>query len=1547
MKKLQAFFLLVAMVLMGYSASLRAEDIDIYVDNSTNDAVPNVLFIMDNGANFSASANGTGCTAYGDGSGEAPSLGSAKASSILQCALVNAINALPNGAVNIGVALSNASNFGETQATTDTTQGGYHERCNASGTGGCIIRKLMLMNATNKASLIKFVKGWKDSGSSTADGFNVKVNTATPGTVMQEAWAYYNGKTGMSNEVYASSVLAGGCQRNFIIYIGNTEKDPANEGNPSPATALAAGQVGATDAQKVGITGTVKFNPPVCGTTTSHTLITGNNWADEWARLMYQQDGGAVGNENAQNIISYSIGILGSANNCSAETLGLMSSIAAQGGGKFFQTSNTTDLTAALSAVLNEVQAVNSVFSSASLPVSVNAEGTFLNQIYLGMFRPDSSGAPRWMGNLKQYQLVKNSQGNFVMGDSAGNPALSSSGTGFLAPDAVSYWTYKDVALLPDSAGGFFKNMDATKLGVLQSTYDSADGEVVEKGGVAQQLRKENLVSTFTGAAGTTANPRRLFTYCPGLTCSSALTDPTNEFSTNNSEIPATAFGSSTNLKINSIVRTGTTALVTTNGNHGFAAGSVVTISNATPSDYNVTQTLTAGNINSATTFTITGLNDNPPQTTTGTYRVATPGPSPASVTSITRPGSGTSNTEVATLTTSAAHGLLGTDDITVSGANQSKYNFSGVPGSASGSTITFDVTISPPATALNTYTVSFPSASYPNLSSKGVTVVKDAADNTKAKVTLSGSTAHGLWAGAPIKLSGNNKINGSWYVTSVFDASSFFITKSSGNFNSLSNSGESGTLDLDTTGKTVTLARTGNGNSATATGTISVSGGDANWFGTGSGTNAVVANTTTRYLTITKTATATGNTANESAYEQSSVLATCRNSTCTSFTYTIATDPPVAATTSTSMTVGQSSLFFADLPAGSITRTAGSTTATVSNVTSGIFTSGQSVTISATGSPVSSESAYTGTWTITCPTVACTSFTISGVTLTPAATASGNMSVYSASSPPDRDTVIKWVRGLDNQADETGPGGSVTVRPSVHGDVLHSRPVVINYGDTRGIIVYYGANDGVFRAVNANQTAAIGSVPAGGELWGLVMKEHYNQLNRLRLNSPEVKFPQTILSTAQPKDYFTDGPTGVYQIYKADGSIDRAIIYLTMRRGGRTMYAVDVTTPTAPTVLWKIDNGTTGFEELGQTWSRPRLTLLQRGNTSNKSTPVLIFGGGYDSAEDSEPPTASSMGRGVYVVNALDGALVWSATPSCAGATDSATCKHTPTMTHSVPSDIRFIDRDANGYTDKLYFGDMGGNVWRADVSTDLTTAWTVTKLAALGCDSGPCSSGTTPRKFFFPPEVLTIKDVGATGSYDAVFIASGDREHPLRNLATGSAYNVSDKAFMIRDTGTTLGTAATSGVTMSTGLFNATSTAYDGSLNGFYITFATGEKAVNAPLTVNGKAFFATNRPVDRTNSCAANLGEAKAYAVSPFTAAVDTNVLAGGGLPPGAVTGLVTVTNADGTSSTTRLCIGCGGVGGDAGAARPANVGGLENTPPVVTIDKNLKRTYWYKK
>ena len=1516
MKKLNAFLLVFAILMMGFSAGLRAEDTDIYVDNSTNDAAPNILFVMDNGANADAAVSGGGCSAY-SGTTVAPSLG-VKAFGVLQCALVDAINALPDtGAVNIGLMVSNASGY----ATDVRNPGdaGYHEICNTA-VGGCLVRKLMVMNAANKASLVAFIKSWTAAGQNSASSFNIKVNTATQATAMQEAWAYLSGKIGMSGTSYGTDLLTAGCQKNFVIYIGNTDKNPANESNPSPydsTNALTSAQVGATAAQLVPITGAIKFNPAVCTATSSPIA---DSWADEWARFMYQKDGGTATQVGAQNITTYTIGI--NSPSCLATSAALLSSMANNGGGKYFSTSTVAEVSAALAAVLNEVQAVNSVFSSASLPVSVNAEGSYLNQIYLGMFRPDATGAPRWLGNLKQYQLIKNSSGNLVLGDAAGNGAISSAGTGFISPNAVSFWTNKNTAAAPDSTGGFYVN---DLKGVPASPFDSPDGEVVEKGGVAQELRLEGLTADFSTTAGSSTNPRRMYTYCPsGNTCNPLLTDSSNVFSTSNTGIASTAFGTSSSLRIASIVRTGTTALVTTTGNHGYSSGTSVTISNVTPAEYNVTQAVT---VNSPQTFTIIGLGDFPTTAAVGTYKVSSVGPSPASIVSITRSTTGT-NTETATVTTSSPHGFTVASNVSVGGASPTAYNYSGLPTAVpSSTTFTFPVTIDPPSSTVNTYQATVSPTSYPAMT---LTALAKSSGNVAGTT----SSAHGFWIGQSVKVAGTGTgaFDGIYTILTVptlttFTANPGFTLGNPGAFTA-------GTIASDPTPQTVTLTRAGTTSAATATAT----GAPVNFFGAATGA--------TRDVNITQFS---GTATNESAYVKSNVTVTCITATCTSFTYPVTTSPSVSA--SGTMTAA---LILVSSSVSSITRTfstSGTATATVSGITAGAFVNGQTVSISPSGTVMSGEAAYVGSWAIAC-TAPCTSFTFGPIVLTPTPTGSGStMQAYSGSTPPDKNLIVRWVRGEDNYGDEKGPGGAITVRPSIHGDVLHSRPLVVNYGDSRGIVVFYGSNDGVYHAVNGNQTAALGSVPAGDELWGLVLQEQYGQFNRMRVNAPEIKFPSTILATAKPKDYFVDGPTGAYQKLRADGTIDKAYIFLTMRRGGRFMYAIDVSTPTAPVVLWKIDSNTAGFQELGQTWSRPRVTLMQGGGSTMATTPVLVFGAGYDAAEDSEPPGTDTMGRGIFVVDATTGALIWSANASCV---TSGTCLNVPGMKYAIPSDIGFVDRDLDGKTDKMYFGDLGGNIWRADVSDPNTNNWSVTKLAALGCATGACSAGTTPRKFFFPPSVLTVKAAGASGSYDLVSLASGDREHPLKNTAAGSAYNVSDEFFTILDLGTSIGTPVTSNVTMAA-LFNATSTEYNGSLKGFYINFSLGEKAVNAPLAVNGSIFFATNRPVDRSQTCASNLGEAKAYAVSPFLGTTTTNILQGGGLAPSAVSGYITVGGKE-----EGFCIGCGvnppplpgppcsaGVASCAPPPPPPCLSVLDNCLNPPNIPKNMKRTYWYKK
>ena len=97
----------------------------------------------------------------------------------------------------------------------------------------------------------------------------------------------------------------------------------------------------------------------------------------------------------------------------------------------------------------------------------------------------------------------------------------------------------------------------------------------------------------------------------------------------------------------------------------------------------------------------------------------------------------------------------------------------------------------------------------------------------------------------------------------------------------------------------------------------------------------------------------------------------------------------------------------------------------------------------------------------------------------------------------------------------------------------------------------------------------------------------------------------------------------------------DKVYLYVAMRRGGRILYALDVTTPLAPTFLWKKTQ--TDIPALGQTWSEPKVAKI-KGNTN----PVIIMGAGYDAAaEDISPQGATTMGNAVLVLDAFTGVVL------------------------------------------------------------------------------------------------------------------------------------------------------------------------------------------------------------------------------------------------------------------------------------------------------------------
>ncbi len=1342
------YFRILLLCLLGLSSLSRAEDIDLYSANAVNTGVPNVLLVLDNAANFSASAGN--CT-YVDGS--TPSL-NGTAGGIEQCAIYNVVSGLPAGAVNLGLMAYNANNMRDIN----------NANCGGSN-GGCLMQPLALMSGTAKTNFLAWVKSWKTTGGA-GDGY-IKANGEATGATMQEAWAYYAGRTGLSGRSYAGVQPTAGCQKNFVIFIGNAFDNsgtPGDGGSTSPQSALASAP-GVTSLQLANITipsasyGTSSFS---CGAYTmkSHTDPSGL-YADEWARYMYQTDlYGSL--DESQGITTYTVGLLGTS--CKPDFPALLTSMAKVGGGKYFATSSYDEIASAILKILNEIQAVNSVFSSASLPVSVNAQGTYLNQIFLGMFRPDASANPRWIGNLKQYEFMLSypdptkpdpNTATLQLADSVGASAISTT-TGFITPGDISFWTSKDTSKAPDSTGGFYVN-DQRGAGL---GFDSPDGELVEKGGAAQQSRLQNLTADFAATAASSSNPRRLYTYCPsGSGCVAALTDSSNAFSVSNINIGASAFGTSNAIKINSMIRTGSSALVTTAGNHGFVVGSTVTIAGATPSVYNVTQTLTAANAPSGNTFSITGLNDYPNNPSLGTYTASLYNASGALSSTASRSTSTPGATETVTVTTSAPHGYLAGDKVTLSGLNASDgsnlYGASVISVVAPGtSTFSYSIPIYPVSPSVNAYqAVLVPD--YTNLMITSIT-------GSAGTYTVTTNGSHRLHTGQTIAISGivtgvittgNNKnywnnLNGTFVVQGL-TASNKFTISIGGNQAPTAWSGTEAKLNPSTAAQAIAvggISRLNSSGSTTATATVTAS----NWFG-----NDPYDSSYKPTVSITKVS---GAGANESAYAYTGKV-TC-TAPCTSLSYTIATTPPVQASAASGQTITVSlQAATSSIAAGKIARdVSGNVTATCSATCPFPFVTGDKVVIqSLTGPSSGDETAYAGTWPITCSSGSCTSFSYGPVTLTPATQATGNMTVSSSSGGPDASTLIKWVRGQDNFGDELGPGGSVTVRPSIHGDVLHSRPAVINYGDSRGVVVYYGANDGVYRAVNGSQDTALSTldssgasvtVPPGGELWGLILPEHFSALNRQRINTPELKLSTSVLTTALPKDYFVDGSPGVYQKLNADGSTYAAYLFLTMRRGGRFIYALDVTTPTTPRVLWKISSTDAGFEEMGQSWSRPRVTLV-RGYTN----PVLVFGAGYDPAEDAEPPAADTMGRGIFVVDAVTGARVWSAgfsagsSTACTGSATQAACA-VAGMNWAIPADISFVDRNNDGKTDRFYAADTGGNVWRVDLEPDAGNTpdkWQVSKLAALGCSTGVCTGGATPRKFFFPPNVVSV---GVTGN-------------------------------------------------------------------------------------------------------------------------------------------------------------------------------------------------------
>ncbi|USA52346.1 PilC/PilY family type IV pilus protein [Acinetobacter sp. C32I] len=268
----------------------------------------------------------------------------------------------------------------------------------------------------------------------------------------------------------------------------------------------------------------------------------------------------------------------------------------------------------------------------------------------------------------------------------------------------------------------------------------------------------------------------------------------------------------------------------------------------------------------------------------------------------------------------------------------------------------------------------------------------------------------------------------------------------------------------------------------------------------------------------------------------------------------------------------------------------------------------------------------------------------------------------------------------------------------------------------------------------------------------------------------------------------------------KKDGKVlakGKQVAYGGLRMGGRSYYALDLSDITQPKLKFHIDpdnnriislqadgsyktTTNTALALMGQSWSKPTITTVMFNGTVKR---VMLVGGGYDMEYEKVTPsiTNATKGRMVYMFDADNGDLIWYA----GGDNPSTSCgqgdaNHGLKMKdlYSVVSRINAVDRDGDGISDHLYFGDLGGQVWRVDLSKDFGTK-------GGGCGRYSMLFKDSSSRFYEAPNFSVY---GYEQPLAVVSIASGNRSLPYSDKASSSTiYNLFDQDVVSRNFTTT----------------------------------------------------------------------------------------------------------------------------------------------------------------
>lgn len=446
----------------------------------------------------------------------------------------------------------------------------------------------------------------------------------------------------------------------------------------------------------------------------------------------------------------------------------------------------------------------------------------------------------------------------------------------------------------------------------------------------------------------------------------------------------------------------------------------------------------------------------------------------------------------------------------------------------------------------------------------------------------------------------------------------------------------------------------------------------------------------------------------------------------------------------------------------------------------------------------------------------------------------------------------IDWAMGVD--VDDVDEDSATKVRADVFGDPLHSKPVAIHYANY-GTRIVVGTNAGVLHMFKDNNTSVV-------ESWAYLPKEFFKIIKPLRENTIAVN----------NKIYGIDGEiTSYINDLNGNGSVDSgdtAWLFFGLRRGGNSYYALDITKPDEPKLMWH--KGVDDLSDLGQTWSKPQV-VRSAYNKDDTDKLVVVFGGGYDTNKDSSVPNQNNdtKGASVYMVNARTGALIF---------------KEDTTTKNSIAASVATLDSDSDGLTDRLYVGDTGGNVWRVDMPGDDKDERSIIKFASVG---GVVDSEDI--RFFNKPNIVRtyITETIDKGNYvikqkipyDTILIGSGDRTSPTDTLTNDMFFMFKDKYINTKQLNTLV--PAVTPITLNE-LYDYTNDPFNGYPNlttsqeselveaslksgWFYRLTQSGEKSTAEALVLNNVVYFTSYSPApDFDSVCTVTPGDAWLYAV-----------------------------------------------------------------------------------